>query len=369
MSDDINISEQYIDFSNLGYISFTKPIWFSIFDYARYVSTWKGLYVSICEQLLKMYPDYFRKEALISELYNKPAWIHFSENEHLLSVPKNISDQYVIETNYDSNTIVSRIKRILDKCNVDYNDVAICYKRKTKNSTADTNRGELYLREDEKGFYKWMTEVNNLSESTVWSYFTYLHNVERYLGSRGLLSSSLYDMEADEFDEFISTLLENDDFLKTSTGKKHVIRSAVNKLSTYLHLYGSKTEEDDTSEWNSTPVIFPETDIPDEFFEGAKEEVIVNRYERDPKARKMCISYYGCRCMVCGIDFEEKYGDIGKDFIHVHHILPLNEIGQEHEVDFIKDLRPVCPNCHAILHRGPNGRCLSIDELREMIKE
>lgn len=45
--------------------------------------------------------------------------------------------------------------------------------------------------------------------------------------------------------------------------------------------------------------------------------------------------------------FTDMYGDIGKDFIHVHHLL----IGEEYVVDHIKDLRPVCPNCHAMLDK------------------
>ena len=70
-------------------------------------------------------------------------------------------------------------------------------------------------------------------------------------------------------------------------------------------------------------------------------------------ARKKCIEHYGAKCAVsnCGFDFEKLYGDIGKGFIHVHHLTQLSDIGQGYEVDPIKDLRPVCPNCHAMLHQ------------------
>jgi 5-methylcytosine-specific restriction protein A len=36
-------------------------------------------------------------------------------------------------------------------------------------------------------------------------------------------------------------------------------------------------------------------------------------------------------------------------------------IREEYELDLIKDLRPVCPNCHAMLHR--NKDVISIKEL------
>jgi len=68
---------------------------------------------------------------------------------------------------------------------------------------------------------------------------------------------------------------------------------------------------------------------------------------------------------VCGFSFESAYGELGRDYIHVHHVLPLAEVNEEYEVDPIRDLRPVCPNCHAMLHR--KSPALSVDELKEQI--
>lgn len=99
-------------------------------------------------------------------------------------------------------------------------------------------------------------------------------------------------------------------------------------------------------------VLYPEIIKDDKLYEGIKEQVVVNKYERNPKARQICVNYYGYNCKVCDLNFEKEYGDIGKDFIHVHHIVPLSEIGEEYKIDPIKDLRPVCPNCHAMIHRG-----------------
>jgi len=96
--------------------------------------------------------------------------------------------------------------------------------------------------------------------------------------------------------------------------------------------------------------------------EGAKKIVEVNAYERNPVARAKCIEYHGCCCKICGIDFEKAYGDFAKGFIHVHHIKPIHEIGEEYEVDPINDLIPVCPNCHAMLHtRLKDGSYLTPD--------
>src|SRR5215510_687494 len=72
--------------------------------------------------------------------------------------------------------------------------------------------------------------------------------------------------------------------------------------------------------------------------------------ERDPIARQRCIELYGYRCSVCKFTLEEVYGEIGREFIHVHHLRPLSGIAEEYEIDPVEDLRPVCPNCHAMLH-------------------
>jgi predicted HNH restriction endonuclease len=100
--------------------------------------------------------------------------------------------------------------------------------------------------------------------------------------------------------------------------------------------------------------------------EGAKISVVVNAYERNPQARKDCIKHYGYKCLVCGFDFETLFGDIGKQFIHIHHLKTLASIGDSYVVDPIEDLRPVCPNCHAMLHKKEPP--FSIDELQAIIK-
>jgi predicted HNH restriction endonuclease len=104
----------------------------------------------------------------------------------------------------------------------------------------------------------------------------------------------------------------------------------------------------------------------EELWEGAVSQILVNRYERDTTARKLCIEHHGAICKVCRFDFGATYGVRGKGFIHVHHIVPISQAGKRYKVDPITDLIPVCPNCHAMIHsKAPE---LSIDELRRSIR-
>lgn len=98
-------------------------------------------------------------------------------------------------------------------------------------------------------------------------------------------------------------------------------------------------------------VLPEEVESPESYIEGATKKISVNIYERNPQARKACLAAYGHLCSVCGFNFEDQYGDIGRGYIHVHHLKQLADIGVEYKLDPIADLRPVCPNCHAMLHR------------------
>ena len=82
--------------------------------------------------------------------------------------------------------------------------------------------------------------------------------------------------------------------------------------------------------------------------------------------RKAAIIIHGCNYEVCGFDFENAYGDIGKDYIEVHHIRPLNRVGEEMIVDPKADLCCLCSNCHRMIHRKKN-KVISIEELRSML--
>lgn len=112
---------------------------------------------------------------------------------------------------------------------------------------------------------------------------------------------------------------------------------------------------------------YPDELDPGTYPEGLAREVLINQYERNSAARQRCIDHYGLKCQVCEADFEAIYGPVGRGFIHVHHLVPIASIGAQYSIDPINDLRPVCPNCHAMLHRS--GTLLSIGELRALLSD
>lgn len=115
-----------------------------------------------------------------------------------------------------------------------------------------------------------------------------------------------------------------------------------------------------------TPIYPDEVDPAVKYSEGKTKQVLVNGYERNQLARTKCIEHYGLNCQVCDFNFNEKFGALGKDFIHVHHKVDISTIGNEYSVNPIEDLIPVCPNCHSMLHKKKPA--YTIDELKQIIK-
>jgi HNH endonuclease len=133
----------------------------------------------------------------------------------------------------------------------------------------------------------------------------------------------------------------------------------------------------DVSHFHRT-ILITETTAPDSviteevlenelFNEGSVVRVVVNRYERDSTARRICIELFGARCSICGFNFGAVYGQSVDGFIHVHHLTPLHKIGKDYVVNPKTDLIPVCPNCHAVIHsKRPQ---LTVEQVRQILQK
>lgn len=179
--------------------------------------------------------------------------------------------------------------------------------------------------EFQEDFKRYLSEDRNLKDGSIYNYLTYLREAPKQL-------------------DFI---------VSPQTVTKATVSGIVQKLKGF-DINWSNTQSALRAYADYVEKYHCNALYPDElasFSEGNSVRVSVNVYERSRKARDMCIQYHGAICNVCGMDFESTYGDIGKGFIHVHHITPLASIGDSYELDPINDLVPVCPNCHAMLHK------------------
>ena len=103
------------------------------------------------------------------------------------------------------------------------------------------------------------------------------------------------------------------------------------------------------------------------YVEGAVRDVSMQSYERSASARLACLDHYGYDCVVCGNNLRRLYRGLHVELIHVHHEQPFAQGEGQRETDPLRDLKPVCPNCHGVIHsRSP---AYSIDDVRRMLHD
>lgn len=91
--------------------------------------------------------------------------------------------------------------------------------------------------------------------------------------------------------------------------------------------------------------------------------VLVNAYEQDPVAKLCCIQAHGTLCKVCSLDLERIYGKLGATAIHVHFLPAIERLDERFVFDPVRDLLPICPTCHTMLHRG-RDEALDVEDLK-----
>lgn len=126
----------------------------------------------------------------------------------------------------------------------------------------------------------------------------------------------------------------------------------------------------DMNSFRDVETIYPEeiTQSATKFFEGTTKKISVNKYERNPQARNLCIKKKGTKCLICDFDFGKVYGANFANKIHVHHLVPISQINEKYELNPEKDLIPVCPNCHMILHSKGNNDVYTVEQVKMFIE-
>jgi 5-methylcytosine-specific restriction enzyme A len=168
------------------------------------------------------------------------------------------------------------------------------------------------------------------------------------------------DLKKDIKREFkdIFLKLSNDQDSNSKFSKDGYLRFEKKKDNIHISIVSQKAVDNDIESLKIEDGILSK--------EGKRKAYYGHRYERIGKNRKKAIEIHGTSCFGCGINLEEKYGERGEGFIEVHHIKPLSHQGKEIVIDPEKDLIPLCPNCHRIVHRFPS-EILTISQLREII--
>lgn len=101
--------------------------------------------------------------------------------------------------------------------------------------------------------------------------------------------------------------------------------------------------------------------------EGTLKPILSSRYERNSELRKETINIHGLICQVCDFDFSQTYGELGKDYIEVHHLIPISNFNSEHHVNPKTEMAVLCANCHRMMHRN-RSKIITVNELKEILE-
>lgn len=102
--------------------------------------------------------------------------------------------------------------------------------------------------------------------------------------------------------------------------------------------------------------------------EGGKKMRLISYFERNPALRAAAIAIHGTTCTACGFNFEVAYGIHGKNYIEVHHVVPISTLPEPSTINPQDDLTVLCSNCHRMVHRKRDAT-LSVEELAKIISE
>ena len=221
---------------------------------------------------------------------------------------------------------------------------------------------------------KMITMGNKIHDPiSVAAYIFFLKDKTRYVPVR-----------RDGFQERLIKLNIRADFMKTCTWENYSVvldlvrqireflssrmDSEINLLDAQSFLWMLWMVDESTLEYEEEELEENETVVIVGQKEGKKKLYYSPRYERDSRNRAAAIKIHGYTCAVCGFNFQEFYGELGKDFIEVHHIVPLASRDEEVVVNPETDLVCLCENCHRMIHRKKHA-ITTVEELRALIRK
>ncbi|WP_066379381.1 MrcB family domain-containing protein [Anabaena sp. CA = ATCC 33047] len=90
----------------------------------------------------------------------------------------------------------------------------------------------------------------------------------------------------------------------------------------------------------------------DIWFEDLRKYRLHKRIERNKSLSNKAKEIHGYKCQACNFDFENQYGEIGKNFIEAHHKIPIASLEKTNiTLDPLEDFIVLCSNCHRMIHR------------------
>lgn len=253
-----------VDLSQIRNYDFTTPVAVSYFDDTYFENTWKSIYVRSCKLLADDYPHVFAALCGKSMMGNGCVEIGDESDAATMSAPEPISDTYYVETNQSTTDFMKHLRMLLERCNVDYENLKIEYKRaplrQNDDTSADHRTASAGCETDEQKsnriqFIDWM-QKQGLKTTTILSYLSAVKQCGEFAHQHGLLKEDLlFIRDAAKIEQLIQQLLKNHDFLEWNNAQHNRFRAALTKYAEFRKCNAPIKESSVYSEIQSQVVL------------------------------------------------------------------------------------------------------------------
>lgn len=260
-----------IDFTNIQSLAFTQPTEYSYFEEEQgKVNSWTRLYVQVVKCLMDDYPDVLR--SYINRNIGGQGRCDFTDEAGMSSMttPKKVQDNFYLETNLSATDIAGKIKKLLDLCNVDCENLEVYYQKRGSAASLTVSAPKI---EDcsnssdsesiKEQFVCWMQQTGSAS-GTIRSYVSAIGQSSKAANEYGVCDTDLFLIEdANKLQQILDELLKVPVFRKLNAQQHNRFRAAVSKLVAYRSSTGTITAhtrlEEKLPELKATePVIKPQ---------------------------------------------------------------------------------------------------------------
>ena len=204
--------EKTVDFYHKASYAFTKPVSASYFGDQFYESSWRTLYKKLCKLLALDYPDVFKTLRDQSTSGNREYMVYDSEIAKSLTKPYEVANGIFVETNRSATDLMESIRKLLDACLVDYENVEIRYVQKPQTSVDEESFASAIAQNGKAGqvpsasdhskskaermrqaFIAWM-QKNGYSQSSCNGYASALLTIGEFAKEKGVATRSFFEM-------------------------------------------------------------------------------------------------------------------------------------------------------------------------------
>lgn len=238
-----------IDFTNIRSLAFTQPTEYSYFgEEQAKVNSWTQLYVQVVKCLMDDYPDVLG--SYINRNIGGQGRCDFSDEAGMssITVPKKVQDNFYLETNLSATDIAGKIKKLLDLCDVDCENLEVYYQKRASAASLTVLAPKI---EDcsnssdsesiKEQFVCWMQQTGSAS-GTIRSYVSAIGQSSKAANEYGVCDMDLFLIEdANKLQQILDELLKVPVFRKLNAQQHNRFRAAVSKLAAYRSSTGAIT--------------------------------------------------------------------------------------------------------------------------------